>query len=83
MNIPKMTGAQFKAAREKLGKSRDELALMLEVSATTVWRLEGTPGNVLALHACAMAYLLSQQEPKGSGGGQQEHSCIMREITHS
>jgi hypothetical protein len=79
MIIPKMTGAQFKAGREKLGKSREELAIGLGVSATTIWRIEGTPGGVLGLHACAMSYLLT---PTESGGDHQEHSCIMREITH-
>ncbi len=83
LKAPKMTGPQFKAARERLGKSRDELALLLGVSATTIWRLEQTRGRILSLHSCAMAYLLAQQAPIESGGGQQEHDCIMREITHS
>jgi hypothetical protein len=59
MKIPKMTGAQFKAAREKLG-TRDQVALALDISSTTIWRLEGTQGEIMGLHACAMAYLISQ-----------------------
>lgn len=60
LKVPTMTGEQFKAGREKLG-TRDEVALALGVSATTIWRLESTRGELLGLHACAMAYLLDAQ----------------------
>lgn len=62
MKIPKMTGAQFVANREKLGLTQRDLIKMFKTSQPTLYRLEHA-SKVPPLFACAMAYLLKKYHP--------------------
>jgi DNA-binding transcriptional regulator YiaG len=61
MAKPKMTGAEFKKARIRLGLSQAGIAIEFGCVVRTISRLEGTKGPVGGVYALAMLYLLSKK----------------------